>query len=347
MSSTRQQQLMQDRQKTAAISAYLKDHRADLEKELDPATRGAQKRRKELEKMARLRFKEEPDSEQRRYLEKCRRRPGDVSQGPLISAGDAASDDNMSGRMDVVDKGASSSAGVKRKSSALTENTPGVVALTVKETGASGRPEVTEVASEDTQRIAGAVDAAKETLELGGAEVPHKDVGRLGHAVVAAQEPVASGELTASNEDAGGLGHVVAAAKEPEAPAVAAQGLSNDAWGSPLRDGLAQALPALRKAYGSTAGVEVWAQGLRILDAIEEKISSWPTPINIKVAVIAGLAAKLTQPARKERHIVQLWAALAGKGSESAIREMEPAVVQALADTSISLVADYVADRVR
>ena len=51
----------------------------------------------------------------------------------------------------------------------------------------------------------------------------------------------------------------------------------------------------------------------------------------VKIAVVAGMAAKLIATPSDEQHVVKLWAKFAGKSSEPEVRKLEKEVFTAWA----------------
>ena len=88
-----------------------------------------------------------------------------------------------------------------------------------------------------------------------------------------------------------------------------------------LRDPLMQTKNHLSQLYGEVGALQTLASGLDILSAMD--MSLWVYPEPIKVAVVAGMAAKLTQASTDEEHIVKLWAKIAGKRNEKHVRSLE------------------------
>ena len=71
--------------------------------------------------------------------------------------------------------------------------------------------------------------------------------------------------------------------------------------------------------------METLVAGVRISEAVEMK--DWPDRVVVKLAVVAGMAAKLTQPQAEEEHVRILWAKIAGTSSEPEIRKLEKKVL--------------------
>ena len=108
-------------------------------------------------------------------------------------------------------------------------------------------------------------------------------------------------------------------------------------WGagsSTLHGALLRQGHAVRQVCGSEAGaLETLASGIRILDAID--LGRWSNRVAVKVAVVAGMAAKLSQPLPSDE-LRKLWAKIAGKASEVEIRQLEREVLAIWARKGLS-----------
>ena len=212
-SSTRQQQLLRDRQRTKAISLYLADVRQELLVTLPKkVTKDRNLKRKELERMARLRFGLESEEQQAQYIERVSCASSHVASDLSAGAG------TMTG------------------------------------------------------------------FRCSGVEV-------------APRKRMRSKTPSSTSEPSSSPGH------------------------SQLHDPLMQTKKHLNQLYGEAGALQTLASGLHISSAMD--MSLWVYPEPIKVAVVAGMAAKLTQACTDEEHIVKLWAKIAGKQNEKHVRSLE------------------------
>ena len=99
---------------------------------------------------------------------------------------------------------------------------------------------------------------------------------------------------------------------------------------SPLRDGLVRAIPEMRCVCGATGSAEAFAQGLRLLDLMEDTIIAWHVPLCVKVAVVAGVSVKMTHNVAAQS-VRKLWVGLAGEGRLFKVRVWECKLVSHLA----------------
>ena len=83
--------------------------------------------------------------------------------------------------------------------------------------------------------------------------------------------------------------------------------------------------PALRTIYGDAGACEVLASGIRVLERVD--MSTWSARPALKVAAVAGLAAKLTQPCPDEPLVCKLWHKIAGRSAEEQVRKLDRELV--------------------
>ena len=98
---------------------------------------------------------------------------------------------------------------------------------------------------------------------------------------------------------------------------------------SQLHDRLMHTASHLRKLYGDAGALETLAASIRILCAVD--FCAWTDSASVKVAVVVGMAAKLTQACDDANHVLKLWAAVAGNRQEKRIRALEHRVLAAWA----------------
>ena len=88
--------------------------------------------------------------------------------------------------------------------------------------------------------------------------------------------------------------------------------------------------PILRTLYGDAGTCEVLASGIRVVERVVGDMSSsaWRSarPV-LKVAAVAGLAAKLTQSCADEQHVCKLWHKIAGRSVEGEVRKLDRELV--------------------
>ena len=221
-SSTRQQQLLRDRQRTKAISLYLDDIRQELLVTLPKkVTKDRNLKRKELERIARLRFGLESEDQQAQYISRVNCASSHVASDLSAGAG------------------------------------------TVTGFRCSG----VEFAPRKRMRSKMPSSTSKQVV------------------------------VVVSRASSSSPGH------------------------TQLRDPLMQTQNHLIQLYGEPGALQTLASGLHILSAMD--MSLWVYPEPIKVAVVAGMAAKLTQACTDEEHIVKLWAKIACKRNEKHVRSLE------------------------
>jgi hypothetical protein len=83
----------------------------------------------------------------------------------------------------------------------------------------------------------------------------------------------------------------------------------------------------MEKLFGDAGAAEVQAASLRILRAILPELGQEKQSADVTAAVVAGLAAKLTQAATDPDHVKKLWAALAGRSRVALVAKLEPKVL--------------------
>jgi hypothetical protein len=98
---------------------------------------------------------------------------------------------------------------------------------------------------------------------------------------------------------------------------------------------LGKAAPTLAQLYGDAGAAEVIAATFRILGAILPQLRRQKQSDAVKVAVVAGLAAKLTQTPADPTHVKKLWAAFAGRSNKASVAKLEPHVLNMWAAQSL------------
>ncbi len=87
-----------------------------------------------------------------------------------------------------------------------------------------------------------------------------------------------------------------------------------------LHDGLVRQVQPLRSLYGDAGALETLAAGIRILSVVD--LERWPDRMAVKMAVVTGMAAKLTQTC-DDKHVLKLWSNIAGKSAAPLVRSLE------------------------
>ena len=102
---------------------------------------------------------------------------------------------------------------------------------------------------------------------------------------------------------------------------------------SRLHDLLAGAVKQLKILFGDAGALETLAAGLRILDAVDMR--AWADQDQVKIAVVAGLAAKFTQTCA-EKQVLKLWTRIGGKfATKKRICDLERQVLAAWATSGL------------
>ena len=93
-------------------------------------------------------------------------------------------------------------------------------------------------------------------------------------------------------------------------------------WGksSPIQHGLIRETAVLRAFYGDAGALEILASATRLLSKLVVVLDTFPHRLEAKVAVVAGMAAKLTQTDAK---VFQLWERLSPNYSKQQLLQME------------------------
>lgn len=97
----------------------------------------------------------------------------------------------------------------------------------------------------------------------------------------------------------------------------------------PLRDSLMREIKLFRDLYGDAGALETMACAIRILDVVDMK--RWRNRRAVKLAVVAGMAAKLVPTSSDEKHVRTLWAKFAGESALTEVRKLEREVFMAWA----------------
>ena len=266
MSSTRQQTLLRDRIRSRAVSRYLADLRSTLVDTLsDEVKKDKNKKRKELERLARERFTKESDIVQKRYLDMVMRPeplPAEVGEqeAEFRSSGDVLRSSEASS---IASSSASAAAPLVSKPASSSQRTPSPCA------------HLSDNSPPKRSKLVGAPQGQSSGATVGGLDIQWS----IGRSTV-------------------------------------------------LHDQLVRQCKPLRDLYGDAGALEALASGVRILDAID--MGAWPNRAGVKVAVVAGMAAKMTQASTDDQHVRKLWAKLAGQSSETEVRRLDNTNVQHL-----------------
>ena len=152
-----------------------------------------------------------------------------------------------------------------------------------------------------------------------------KECGRSGETPHPMTPPRCQGAHIPSLASGSSLPH--SAVKRKQNPSVGASQSQALPGYLTLRHCLGKAATTLEKLYGDAGAAEVRAASLRILSAISPQLSRHRQSDAVKVAVVAGLAAKLTQTAADPAHVKKLWTAYAGRSSGASVATLEPKVL--------------------
>ena len=321
LSSTRQQTRLFDRLRTRAVSLFLAEFRdVFLAQVPDDSQNDKEKKRKALEKIARLQFKREPDNVQRIYINSARHTesPVPLADGQdtkSLSSGDsfrssAVLADALSSGDSLLSSGVlaeSRSAGDSFRSSAVLADarssgdsllSSGVVA----ESRSSGD-------CLQSSSVLAVPSPAALVLPLPSCTMPHPTT------LASPRSSVQSKKRKAGETNG-------------DSPATSVANGLDAHWTdgpSALTGRFVRQCKHFRKLYGDAGALEALAAGVRISEAIDMK--AWPDRVTVKLAVVAGMAAKLTQTQSDEEHVRILWARIAGKSSEPEIRKLETKVL--------------------
>ena len=296
MSSSRQQTLMLDRRRTRAVSVYLADHR-DILLNMLPKKMKTDKntKRKELERVARKHFQQASESEQ----QTCYARVRTVrASGKFRGSGEG---EQL----------------VESRSGGEGEQL--VESRSVDE---GGQPSIEQPLVEPRSIV------EEQLVEFRGSVACRS--ARDGKAGSPPRTP--AGGITSSALHAA-FGHPTPrkAARRSFQSAPAPWSMSESAGPScGLRDSLMRENQHLRALYGDAGALETMACAIRILDVVDMK--QWKNRRAVKLAVVVGMAAKLSATPSDEQHVRKLWAKFAGDSSLlHEVRKLEKDVVMAWA----------------
>ena len=321
---TRRRQLMQDRARTRAISAYLAHFRDSLAAELDVLPLDRNRRRKALEQKARLQFRGLPEEEQQKWLEKAacdeptsaEDRKNMRKQDPKKMQKDTAS-------------AAGNPGGKARRAEAKT--VPAKRARREQAAEASG-----PASPEDAGKGVRECSPAKLAAEASGPASPEGNGKGVRECSSARSHPTTpwrgqpprTSTLARSLELSGTkVRHDRAAGASQTQPQLLLYASS--------RRHLGKATPTMEKLFGDAGAAEVQAASLRILRAILPELGQEKQSADVTAAVVAGVAAKLTQTATDPDHVKKLWAALAGRSRVALVVKLEPKVLNMWAVQSL------------
>lgn len=336
VSAIRREQLRADRLQTKAISKFLQAEREKLLEHLTPSClKDRFTKRNELMRVARQTFKALPSHEQEKYMHLATQETAMASTAPPPPAPSPQPAEG-SGSL-------SSHPGMGADQSESLAHLHGNIAA----------DNATQEAGVETQE-AGLEDALAEML---GLDVPFPPQARASQGSTHRSTRV---RITTKRPDIGvyGPGQPASPPAEcrwtplPKRSQVWEYGSlgvglcrTNQGTGSPreaqaspvkqnapdksvLRDRLMEVAPQpLRELYGDAGCMEVLAATLRILDVADESLMCLSGAVAVKLAAVLGVAAKLSQSSDDHRHIVKLWAKIAGKPAERQIRDMETKVI--------------------
>ena len=294
----RQQQLLEDRMRTQAISRYLTQHKVSIAAEVSAKETNRNKKRKAMERIARARFKQLPEEEQHFFVDEVRQEKQQFQETLVAPIPPACSR-------------------VRKVRLAETE--------TVK-----------------TEQAASPKVARRRRSSKG----PPEGSGRSGvrafapAALVQASAPVTPRHTRAAKL---AIAHAGTVAKTSRGSDGGVSCTKTPPGYAPLRHRLASATATIEKLYGDAGAAEVLAASYRILRAVLPQLEEEKQSAAVKVAVIAGLAAKLTQTCMDSRQdnptnstrVSKLWASIAGRGCEASVVRLEPKVLTMWAAQSL------------
>ena len=314
MSSSRQHTLMLDRRRTRAVSVYLADHR-DILLNMLPKKMKTDKntKRKELERIARKHFRQASEGEQ----QTCYARVGTVrASGKFRGSGEQLVESRSGGEGEqlVESRSADEAAGGVRASGKFRGSGEQLVE--------SREPSIEQPLVEPRSIV------EEQLVEFRGSVACRS--ARDGKAGSPPRTP--AGGITSSALHAA-FGHPTPrkAGRRSFQSAPAPWSMSESAGPScGLRDSLMRENQHLRAFFGDAGALETMACAIRILDVVDMK--QWKNRRAVKLAVVVGMAAKLSATPSDEQHVRKLWAKFAGDSSLlHEVRKLEKEVVMAWA----------------
>ena len=318
----RQQQLLEDRMRTQAISRYLTQHKVSIAAEVSAEETNRNKKRKAMERIARARFKQLPEEEQHFFVDEVRQEKQQFQETLVAPIPPACSR-------------------VRKVRLAETETVKTEQAASPK-AAQLRKVQLAETETVKTEQAASPKVARRRRSSKG----PPEGSGRSGvrafapAALVQASAPVTPRHTRAAKLAIANAGTV---AKTSRGSNGGVSCTKTPPGYAPLRHRLASATATIEKLYGDAGAAEVLAASYRILRAVLPQLEEEKQSAAVKVAVIAGLAAKLTQTGMDGRQdnptnstrVSKLWASIAGRGCEASVVRLEPKVLTMWAAQSL------------
>ena len=320
-SSSRQITLVHDRRRTRAMSVYLADHRDSfLEMVPSKTKKDRNKKRKEMERLAREHFNKLSQSEQQCYYDRVAR-PVPISDGnePLMESSALGS---SGAKRPVEFRSSGEEPHVSRPVEFRSSGEEPHVSRPVEFRSSGEEPHVSGEGPLVEFRRTGDDQASSTSL---ASRTPAR--GR-----VTPPTPPTTSSVALALRVAAGLPSPVKKSRVVDRRCLESSCAAWSAWQPtgqhcPLKDSLLRESKHLRTLYGDAGALETLACAMRILDVVD--MNQWKSRRGVKLAVVAGMAAKLI--ASDEQHVRELWAKFAGKSSEPEVRKLEKQVVMAWA----------------
>lgn len=318
-SSERQRQLMQDRLRTRAISMFLACHRENILEGVNlPARADRNERRRALQHEARVRFRRLSEEEQQAWMEKVNSKKPKPAEGAKNSPGDHASARGSSARgslgQDVPAKRARATQAAEAETCKLEED------------GACGA---------GVGECMGVREFAGVRRRMSGKSTGVQERSGVPERAPAASHPMTPPRPQRPHTPSLALALEHSGAKDKRHRSVDASQAQLLPEYASMRQRLGKAAPTLAQLYGDAGAAEVIAATFRILDAILPQLRMQKQSDAVKVAVVAGLAAKLTQTPADPTHVKKLWAAFAGRSNKASVAKLEPHVLNMWAAQSL------------
>ena len=326
-------QLNADRDRTRAIAAYLKDRRERLERQLGKRSQmDKNTKRMELVRLARMAFKQEPESVQTSYLQMAFKSQGSLATAavevqeavqaaePDASAMGAVARRRLSGKRKCGDL-ASSDRVVEPESRSTLLDAP------------SSDSHVSETAKQRAapQEKASTMTPAKSVRESGEsgsvACAPKRSMPSGGVPAVTSSSASSCCDLFVSLDE---VCHSAFAAPPASGKSVK-QGVGESGRGTCLfLRSLPSCLPGLTRAAGQADAAEILACATRILQKCPRLLRE-TLPLHLRQAVLFGLAAKLTANSDKIK-IADVWGQFARRdlSTRQQIMALEAQALQAI-----------------
>ena len=306
---------------------YLTHHRENIVAQVNvrlPVFGDRNERRKALEQEARAQFRKLPEEEQQVWVEQVKREKQQHAEGAENSHGDHACARGRSRGSPGTKHRLAPAKAVPVKRARATQAAEADT-LTLEESGACGAGvwECIPASGTGVWECAG----ARERIPASGAGVRDR--------IPAASHPMTPPRRQQPHIPS--LAHALehSGAKDRHNRSVDASQAQPLPEYVSMRHRLGKSATTLEKLYGDAGAAEVQAASLRILSAILPQLSMQKQSDAVKVAVVVGLAAKLTQTAADPTYVKKLWAALVGRSNEALVVKLEPKVLNMWAAQSL------------